>query len=260
MVAATGIGLGAAGLLAAMMMPFGVEGLKKPRLEIKPIPWQPKGPIYPMTFASAQVYNRPIRGPLGKPLDRAAAEACEISIDFFTWGDRVSTQRVFDTIPGRWDSHPQPLELREVERHDDRPSGRPPVQSRGTVSPGVSTMPAGEVLGAEYNVHAGWFDLPATTGWRLEYNPSAVRKQEDLPVGSDRGGISVAILRDEQAFAFTDESYRYGDLCNPNWQLTMNTTYRVEVRVQGSNADHKQAFKLEFYGTDFGKFRLQTVN
>ncbi len=108
MVDVAGIVLGAAGLGAAFGVPLGIENRKKPKLEIKPVPWAPSGPIYPMTFACAQVINKSVRGPLGVLIDRNVAEACELFIDFFTWGDEASKTRVFETISGRWDGHPEP--------------------------------------------------------------------------------------------------------------------------------------------------------
>jgi hypothetical protein len=110
MVAATGIGLGGAGLLAAIGVPLGIERYKRPRLEIEPVKWRAARPTYPMTFASVQVTNRPISGLISSFLSRDVAEACEITIDFYTWGDEASRERVFDTIRGRWDSHvPEPF-------------------------------------------------------------------------------------------------------------------------------------------------------
>jgi hypothetical protein len=99
-----------------------------------------------------------------------------------------------------------------------------------------------------------------TLAWRWEYDANAVRKQQDIPVGSDSGGISVAILRDNKAYVFNDESYNYRNLCNPAWELKMNTTYRIEVRVKGSNVNHMQAFKLEYFSNDFAKFQLQAID
>jgi len=76
------------GSVALLESPY-IERLKKPRLEIKPVTWQPSGPLPPMTFASAQVLNKPLPGPLAKILNRDAAESCEVTIDFFTWGDEA---------------------------------------------------------------------------------------------------------------------------------------------------------------------------
>ena len=80
-------------------------------------------------------------------------------------------------------------------------------------------------------------------------------------MGSDRGGISVAILKDGAAFAFANESYDSAPrnhLCRPAWKLVMGETYQIEIRIKGSNVDHKEIFKL--YVTDnFSAFKLQKV-
>lgn len=233
MVAAAGIVLGAAGLGAAIGVPLGVENRKKPKLEIKPVQWAPGGPTsYPMTFASAQVINKPIRGPLGMLISRNVAEACELFIDFFTWGEEASRTKVFPTISGRWDSHPEPW--------------RPTF--------GVEADSIGEY------VHGGPGRLRIQqTG--AQYDPSLVSAQQDISVGSDRGGVSVAVLRDGEAFAFADESYMYlaDQLGKPDWKLNMGSTYRVAIQVKGSNCDHTEVFKLEYLSASFSSFRLQPV-
>lgn len=236
MVAVTGIVLGGAGLAAAIGVPLGVENRKKPKLEVKPVPWAATGPMYPMTFASAQVVNKPIRGPLGMLIGRDVAEACEVFIDFFTWGDEASRTRVFGTISGRWDSHPEPWRpVFEVEMPET-----------------LTTMAVGSSgSGQQFKVKQ--------TG--AQYDPSLVSAQQDISVGSDRGRVSVAVLRDGEAFAFANESYMYlaDHLGKPDWQLTVGRTYRVEVRVRGSNVDHTDIFKLEYYSGDFTNFQLQSV-
>lgn len=241
MVATTGIVLGVAGLTAAIGAPLGIENRKKPKLEIKPLPWAAAGPTYPMTFASVQVVNRPIRGPLGRLLNRDVAEACEVFIDFFTWGDKASRIRVFETIPGRWDAHPEPWRpVFEVETTWDKL----PIET--TKIPG------------QFDLNHPHFNVKQTGA---QYDPSMVSAQQDISVGSDRGRVSVAILRDGEAFAFADESYMHiaDHLAKPDWKLTIGSTYRVEVRVKGANVDHMGVFKLEYYSGDFTNFRLQPV-
>ena len=48
-------------------------------------------------------------------------------------------------------------------------------------------------------------------------------------------------------------------LRSPHWQLTVDRTYRVEVRVSGANVDHTDIFKLEYYSGKFTDFQLQSV-
>jgi hypothetical protein len=97
---------------------------------------------------------------------------------------------------------------------------------------------------------------------RAEFDPSLVLLQENLSVGSDRGQVSVAVLRDGEAFAFSDESYRYVEnhFGKPDWQLEKNKTYRIRIGVRGYNAEVKRDFKLEFYSDDFTRFELQAVS
>jgi hypothetical protein len=179
-----------------------------------------------MTFASAEVRNKPLPAPL-RFLSRDAAEACEVFIDFWTWGPEDGRVRVSPTITGRWDSHREPLRYRPV-----------PL-------PGALPDPGGAVPQAV----------------QVAYDPALDTAEHEVAVGSDRGHFSVAILRDGQAFAFANESYAHlpDHLGQPEWQLAQNQTYRVEVRVKGSNVDHRQVFKLEFYSDDFAHFRLQPV-
>jgi hypothetical protein len=68
--------------------------LKKPKLVIKPVPWQHPGKeVYPMTFASVEVINKPLPLPF-RFLSRLAAEACEMFIEFWTWADSASRVKV----------------------------------------------------------------------------------------------------------------------------------------------------------------------
>jgi len=262
--------VGFAGLvvgLAALILPFCIERLKRPRLEIELVPWQPSGPVYQMTFASAQVHNRSIRGPLARFLDRNAAEACEVTIDFFTWTDEPSRKRVFSPIKGRWDSHRQPIEMTPVASSRGVSAGwadaNLPASFRATSYPGTQptslpgTVPVSEWggLGAGYSSNT-----TASVMWHVEYVPSLDTTQQDISVGSDRGQISVAILRDGRAFAFANESYETPNLCKPEWELAMGETYRIEISVKGSNVDHKQVFKLEYVTNKFDLFKLHTVS
>jgi hypothetical protein len=216
--------LGLIGIAAAFFVPGIIEYLEKPRIEIIPVSWvYPGRQVYPMAFASAEVRNKPLAVPF-RFLSRRPAEACQVLIDFWTWGPENSRVRVLDTITGRWDSHPQPLRL--------TPASLPASKS------GRSARPAAVI----------------------QYDPHLIQSQQDIAVGSDRGRISVAVLRDGEAFAFGDESYAdepAAHLGKKEWQLSMGTTYRIEIHVSGSNADYKQAFKLEFLNDEFDRFQLQ---
>jgi hypothetical protein len=254
----TGLVVGSVGLVvgaaALIELPY-VERLKKPELEIRPVIWQPSGPLPPMTFASAQVINKPIRRPLAKFVDRRQAEACEVTYDFL---DQSSGTR-FPPIKGRWDSHPQPLKVMRATS-PGMPSGYaastfPASYTGGTVPTSSieseAASPTGGIIGSSSK---------STTGWIVEYDPSVDTPQQEIPVGSDRSRISPAIFKDGNAYAFANESYNTpasSHLCKQEWKLTMGHTYRIEISIDGSNAHHKQAFILDYRSDVFTAFRLQ---
>lgn len=256
-VGSVGLVVGSVALLEA---PY-LEKLKKPELEIEPVPWQPRGPLYPMTFASARVINTPLPGSLTKFLSRDAAEACEITIDFFTWGDEASRRKVFDSIKGRWDSHDQPLKFTPLTFPSSETIGFPGNYAGGTVpTASASAVPENYAGGTVPTSHLGGSYSSSTVSWRAEYDPSLDSPQQDISVGSDRGQISVAILKDGNAFAFANESYGIpppNHLCKPEWKLTLGETYRVEIHIEGSNVDYEKAFKLEYLSNDFSDFKLK---
>jgi hypothetical protein len=142
---------------AALVESVAIERLKKPRLEIVPVAWEPLGPVYPMTFASAKIMNKPLPRPLPSILNQHAAEACEVTITFHTWGNRESRRRVFAPINGRWDNLPEPInyfpvaassssgqDQVEVERQAIE---HPPVYSGGTGATGsLGTIPVANPL------------------------------------------------------------------------------------------------------------------
>jgi hypothetical protein len=250
-----GLGLGAAGTAA----PFTAEWWKKPRLRVVRTQWLPRGPIPPMTFASALVINAQLGWPMRKFLDRNPALACEVSIDFFRWGEEVP---LFDTVTGRWDNTPQPVRISELTAQPPAPQSPFPA-----IGPGyISTTPAPESglpVGASFpgTIPTSFLPslIPAAGVVSWQYDPGQIVSRQDIPPGDSQAQISVAILRNGQAFAFGNESYRYGPpnhLCNPAWKLERKTVYRVEVRVKGLNVDHREVFKLPVYSADFTKFQL----
>jgi hypothetical protein len=82
-----GLVLTIAALVAAFVVPFAVEAFRRPRLEIIPSPWLPAGPTQ-WTFATVQVRNKRLAGPLARLLTREAAQGCVVDIDYFRWGTR----------------------------------------------------------------------------------------------------------------------------------------------------------------------------
>lgn len=213
----------------ALAVPFVIGILERPGLEVVPVTWRPHR-AFPFTFASVGVRNKALPKPLGMLLSREAAQACETFIDYYKW--EHPDVKLFDSIQGRWDSHPQPERIVSI--------------SRGAEKKGVADTgdPDTEVLEE-----------------RTEFAPSLdPSNQEDIASGSDRGQVSVAILTAKgEAFAFANGSYAYGPLLgNPAWKLPMGT-YRIVVRVRASNVnrEHRFAFRLEYLSNDFAKFHLQ---
>ncbi len=214
--------------VVALAAPFVIEILKRPRLEVVPVTWRPHR-AFPFTFASVGVRNKPLPKLLGMLLSREVAQACEIFIDYYKW--EHPDVKIFDSIQGRWDSHPQPERVVIVSRD---------AEEKGTADAGD---PDTGVLGE-----------------RTEFAPSLDPSiQEDIVPGSDRGQVSVAILTaNGEAFAFANESYAHGPLLgNPAWKLPMST-YRIVVRVRASNVnrEYRFAFRLEYLSNDFAKFQL----
>jgi len=218
--------LGAAGLAAAFIVPGTIEYLKRPQLQIVPGAWVPPGPA-PWTFASVMIRNKQIVGPAGRFLSRDTAQACVVEIDYYRWDSR---EKVIPTVTGRWDSHPQP------ER-------RVPLDHTNTA------------------IGPAEVDPDALQPSRLVYDPSLDIPQQDITVGYDIGQVSVAILRNGEAFAFANESYAYLDnqMGKPEWKLAKGT-YRIVVRVRPSNAsEQSRPFKLEYLTDNFREFQLQEI-
>jgi len=216
----------------ALAAPFVIEILKRPRLEVVPVTWTPHR-AFPFTFASVGVRNKALPKLLGVLLSsREVAQACEILIDYYKW--EHPDVKLFDSIQGRWDSHPQPERIVRIS------------QDAGLESVADAGNPVREI--------------PEE---RTEFAPSLdPSNQEDLVRGSDRGQVSVAILTaNSEAFAFANESYAHGPLLdNPAWNLPMGS-YRIVVRVRASNVNREYcfAFRLEYLSNDFAKFQLKAT-
>ena len=219
--------LGGAGLVAAFAVPFTIEALKRPRLAIDSGIWAPGGVVL-WTFAVVRVRNKLLPWRLDKVLSREVAQACKVHVDFYRWDE---TSRLFQPLPGRWSSHPEPIRLAQG-----------PAISAGMP---VSGVPAGN---------------PATQGAaRVIYDPSLDSQDQDVAVSVEGEEVAVAILRyDGEAYAFSNGSYAHELFGNPAWLLPRGT-YRIDVRVQGSNTgEYLRSFKLEFLSSNFADFKLQT--
>jgi hypothetical protein len=230
--------LGIAALVAAFAVPGTIEFMKKPRLRIEPVPWQhPGDDVRLMTFAAVEVRNKPWPAPLSF-LTRSA-DACRVSIDWRTLGEAGKVGK-FDTMPGRWDKHDQPLKEMTSSSVTFPPGYTYYGGTVPTTGPGAPTI--------NYST-------------RYAYDPDRVTAEQTIAVGSDLGRVSVAVLRRREAFAFSDESYAFMSqgLGNPAWRLEIGKTYLVDVHVKGSNAKCDATFELEYLSHNFEKFRLRAV-
>jgi hypothetical protein len=231
--------IGIAALVAAFGVPSTIEFMKKPRIRIEPVPWPHPGDDVPlMTFAAAQVRNKPWRAPLSF-LTRPA-DACRVSIDWWTLGE-AGKVRKFPTMQGRWDKHAEPLKSVTSSSLTFPPDYTYYGGTIPTTGPGAPTV--------SYST-------------RYAYEPDRVVAEQTIAVGSDLGRVSVAVLRGREAFAFSDGSYAFMDqgLANPAWKLDLGKTYLVDVHIKGSNAKCNKTFKLEYLSYNFEEFRLQAVD
>lgn len=214
-------------VVVAVVVPFTVEALKRPQLEIKALQWSSSGPTR-WTFAAVVIRNKPLWPPLSRLLARHSAEGCVVDIDYFRCG---TGERVLDTVPGRWASHQEPIRSF-------------PYAGKAPGPPAGGARDSG--TDADYHAHANIYD------------PTLDPREQDIAVSSSGEEVRVAILREGKAFAFSTESYACDAFGNPNWALD-HGTYRVEVNVRGSGISCKRSFKLEYFSEDFSRFRLQEI-
>src|SRR6266545_7938169 len=96
--------------LIAIALTITAERLKHPRLDIRPSPFRPPGPLE-WTFAAVRVHNRPeIPRPLGWFITRDAAVGCAVTVEFH----RRDGTLAFHSVEGRWSSQPEPLRRQPV--------------------------------------------------------------------------------------------------------------------------------------------------
>jgi hypothetical protein len=248
--------------VVALGVPFTIEAVKRPRLKIAPTEW--RNPVFvPWTFATVRVYNEPVGALLKNLLARQSAHGCRAEIDYYLWD---STAR-FLTVPGRWSSLPEPLRFVPSSQ-----ATAPPPPGGRTVYPPVDTPVSGGTAPTTFSYGlpaSGAPALPVIQGssgtaseqsaYRVVYDPSRDSGQCDIAVSDEGEQIAVAILREDKAFAFSTESYKYTGWENPSWRLELGKTYRIVVRVRGSGIQLEQAFKLEYLTNNPSEFRLQEI-
>jgi len=212
--------------VVAIVVPFMIHALERPRLEIIPALWPAAGHA-PWTFAVVKVRNKPLAAPLNRLLTRQAAQGCVVEIDYYKWG---TGERKFPTIPGRWSSHNPPIEW--------LPNAQP------------FSLPALTGTARQYT----------GPGFSGVYNPALDPLEHNVAASETGEEVAVAILTTVsgvRAFAWSKESYNYPDWANHDQCLDYETTYRIVVRVRGSSVFKEEPFRLDYVSADFKDFRLQ---
>jgi hypothetical protein len=263
-----GIVLGVVAIVASIVVPTGLERLKRPRLEIIPSLWAPPR-FVTWTFATVRVRNKPPKG-LNWLFMRQPAQGCAVEIDYYLWDSNAR----FLTLPGRWSSVLEPLSYVPSPLAAELPAGSGSAGSVFAGSPvtGVGPPPTGFVGLPVSAGTASTFPVPpagagaASTSEDLTqpkfgiiYDPTRDPGQRDVAVSRDGEEVAVAILRDDEAFAFSTESYNHPSWGNPDWRLERTKTYRIVVRVRGSGIKIERKFRLEYLSNDVSEFRLTAV-
>jgi hypothetical protein len=253
----------------ALGVPFTIEAVKRPRLRITPSEW--RNPAFvPWTFATVRVRNEPVTMPLIRSvLPRESAQGCKAEIDYFLWDSTAPFLR----LPGRWSSVPEPLSRvpSPLATAPAQPGGEtvgiiglpasgvgPPV-SGGTAPTSLPFDPAPGGAAALPLIPRSSGTTRARSEYTVVYDPARDPGSRDVAVSSEGEEIAVAIFRDNEAFAFSTESYRHPSWGNPAWRLNLGSTYRIVVRVRGSGVQQERAFKLAYLTNNPSEFRLQEI-
>jgi hypothetical protein len=215
-----GIALGIAAIIVAVVLPIGLEWLRRPRLEIRAARWTASGPM-PWTFAVVHVRNRQL--PSWVPLSRLTAESCRALVEFRRGDER---DLAIPEIDARWSARPEPIKQELVDPPDEL---------------------AQEAPGAKLVIQR--FD-PAAVPNTLTY---------DVPAGDRWEEIAIAILHQEgDAYGFGANSYQYPQWRNPLWQLDRRV-YTVTVKLDASSVSKTQRFKLDYLKPDFARFKTSDL-
>jgi len=91
--------------IVALAVPFVIESLKRPRIEMKAERWVPQGPVQ-WTFAVVHVRVRPLPRLIRSVLVRESAAGCTATVEF-----RQNGELVMPEVPARWSSRPEPVRL-----------------------------------------------------------------------------------------------------------------------------------------------------
>ncbi len=212
----------------AIALPFAIERIKRPRIELEPRPWTPRSPV-PWTFAAVWIRNKPLTPILRWLFVREIAAASTVQVAFRRRGELV-----FPEISARWSSRPEPQRT-ELQLSDEEQLAITEAAQRGE-------------------------DIRALLFPRV-FDPALVQPslRLDLAPGTWEE-VAVAILRDDgEAFAFTAESYRFPYWGNPEWALERGQ-YDVTIRVESGGITATAEYTLDNLAADFAHFRLSPRN
>jgi hypothetical protein len=211
--------------LIALALPFAIERIKRPRIEIEARPWSPRNPV-PWTFAVVSVRNKPLPRVLRAILVREIAADCSVTLEF-----RRSGELAVPEVPARWSSRPEPLRIEPV-------------------SPGAGTTTAASASSSGTTVGQVRFNFD------LSMVPATLR--QDLAPGRWEE-IAVAILHQGgDAYGWGAMSYAFAGGNNPDWRLDRGV-YEVTVRAQSSGISEAARFKLDNLSADFARFKLTPI-
>jgi hypothetical protein len=97
---------------------------------------------------------------------------------------------------------------------------------------------------------------PPSSQFDASFDASLDAPQQDVAVGPEGEEVAVAILTEGGAFAFSTGSYAHYAFGNPAWKLQFGS-YRVVVRVRGSDVNCTRHYRLDYNGDSFTEFRLK---
>lgn len=223
-----------AAIVLAVVIPVGIEVLKRPRLTIAPEPWSAAGPVG-WVFAVVRVRNGPLSRPWSLLLRRDSATACDVTAEFRRKGQGLA----IPAVRCRWSAAPEPIRqvplpesaLRELSTASASASGGPPERWSNIVAAYAST-----------------------------FDPEAVPQSFELDIAPTEDGYEVAVailLRDRGAFAFSAESYAYG-FAKPEWRLERGE-YEVTVTARSGQIRRSEVLSLKYLDDDFSRFRLEPL-
>jgi hypothetical protein len=179
-------------VVLALGVPLFVEHRRRPRLRVELAPDSTFGghddpykrPA--SRLVHVRIVNEPMKGPWSRWLLTNHAISCKVTIKFLRNGVQV-----FDPIPGRWSSTPQPLQV-------------------------------------DFGIVNG-FLLPITR-YNQEAVPQTLRFDLPPDPAGEVVAFAMKVQRRKSAYAFSSESYQHPGLEHPDWRLPLGD-YEVEIQA-----------------------------